>query len=139
MMRVVVLAMLVAAAAAASPTATIRKPTPRTVTGGRCLLGADGTFGGNFGPNASLPVLALTIGPGSAMADVMHANKTKFAGPGRYTNEIIAVYLGKTALDDTHIGLGTVVIAADGKSGTFVLDDNSAAGTFDCGAVPTRR
>ena len=46
---------------------------------------------------ASSPAVALTIGPGSAMADQMHANKAKFAGAGKYANEIIALYLGKTA------------------------------------------
>jgi hypothetical protein len=72
------------------------------------------------------------------MSDTMHANRQKFTGPGTYANEVIAVYLGKTALDDAYIGLGTVTIAADGKSGTFALNDGKAAGTFDCGAPPAR-
>jgi hypothetical protein len=73
------------------------------------------------------------------MADAMHANKAKFTGPGRYPNEIIAVYLGKTALDDSYGGLGTIVLSADGRSGTFELNDHKAAGHFDCGAAPSRR
>jgi hypothetical protein len=73
------------------------------------------------------------------MADAMHANKAKFTGPGRYSNEIIAVYLGKTALEDSYGGLGTVVISADGHSGTFELNDHKASGKFDCGAVPTKQ
>jgi hypothetical protein len=92
-----------------------------------------GVLGVNVGPNASLPTLALTIGP-APMADAMHANKTKFTGPGKYANEMIAVYLGKTALEDSYIGLGTVVVSSDGKSGTFALNDGKASGTFDCGA-----
>ena len=118
--------------------ATIQKPKALTVTGGRCLLKADGTLGVNIGPDASMPALALTVGPGAFAADQMHANKAKFAGPGKYANEIVAVYLGKTALEDSYIGLGTVTVAADGKSGTFALNDGKAAGTFDCGAVPAK-
>lgn len=137
MQHLIIMAML--AAATPAPTATITKPKARTVTGGICRVKADGTFGGNFGPNPSLPTLALTIGPGAAMADTLHANKAKFAGPGRYANEIVAVYLGKTALEDSYLGLGTVVIAADGKSGTFALNDNTASGTFDCGAAPAKQ
>jgi len=72
------------------------------------------------------------------MADLMHANKAKFAGPGKYANEVVAVYLGKTALEDAYAGLGTVVVAADGKSGTFALNDGKASGTFDCGAAPEK-
>ena len=70
------------------------------------------------------------------MADQLHANKTKFSGPGTYKNEIIAVYLGKTALEDSYMGLGTVIINSDRHSGTFSLNDKSAAGHFDCGAPP---
>jgi hypothetical protein len=71
------------------------------------------------------------------MADQLHANKAKFTGPGTYRNEIIAVYLGKTALEDSYLGLGTVVINQDKHSGTFSLNNGSAAGHFDCGAPPT--
>lgn len=53
-------------------------------------------------------------------------------------NEIIALYLGRTALEDSYMGLGAVTIAADGKSGSFSLNDGKAAGTFDCGAPPAR-
>jgi hypothetical protein len=122
--------------AAAQPSAAIEKPKARTVTAGGCRILNGDTFSGTWGPSA-LPVLALTIGPGSAMAGQMHANKTKYGGPGRYTNEIVAVYLGKTALEDSYGGLGTVVIAADGHSGNFVLNDGTASGHFDCGAAPS--
>jgi hypothetical protein len=123
---------------AAQPTATIQKPKALTVTGGGCLMKADGTLGVNIGPNAAMPALALTIGPGAFMAEQLHANKAKFTGAGKYVNEIIALYLGKTALEDSYIGLGTVTVAADNKSGTFVLNDGKAAGTFDCGAAPAK-
>jgi hypothetical protein len=72
------------------------------------------------------------------MADTLHANKAKFAGPGTYKNVIIAVYLGKTALQDSYMGLGTVVINGDARSGKFTLNDGSAAGRFDCGSPPVR-
>jgi hypothetical protein len=123
--------------AAAPPTAVIEKPKPRTVMTGGCRILSDGTFSGTWGPEA-LPTLAFTIGPGATMADQMHANKAKFAGPGKYQNEILAVYLGKTALEDSYGGLGTVVINADGHSGTFTTNDGKASGRFDCGAAPSR-
>src|SRR5690349_20155798 len=80
-------ALAVALATSAQPTATIQKPKALTVTGGRCQLKADGTLGVNIGPNASMPTLALTIGPGAFMSNEMHANKAKFTGPGKYANE----------------------------------------------------
>jgi hypothetical protein len=124
--------------ASSQPTVTIEKPRPLTVTGGSCRILSDGsTLSGNWGPS-SLPTLAFTIGPGSTMADQMHANKAKFTGPGTYKNEIIAVYLGKTALQDSYMGLGTVIINTDGHSGKFALNDGSATGHFDCGLPPTR-
>jgi hypothetical protein len=130
-------AILAASAAAPQPTAIIDKPKSRTATGGFCRILSNNTFSGNFGPSSSLPTLALTIGPGSVMADALHANKANFTGPGTYRNEIIAVYLGKTALEDSYMGLGTVVINADKHSGTFALNDKSSSGHFDCGAPPT--
>ena len=43
------------------------------------------------------------------------------------------------ALEDSYGGLGTVIIAADGHSGSFALNDGNAAGHFDCGSVPSRQ
>ena len=131
-------AVATALAWSAQPTATIQKPKVLTVTGGRCQMKADGTLGVNIGPNAAMPTVAFTIGPGAFMAEQLHANKAKFTGPGTYVNEIIALYLGKTALEDSYIGLGTVTVAADGKSGSFALNDGKAAGTFECGAAPAK-
>jgi len=120
--------------AAAPPTATIQKPMALTLSGGVCRLQADGTLGVNIGPNTPTPKLALTIGPGDFMAQQMHANLAKFAGPGKYPNVAIAVYVGKTATED-YVGLGTVTINADGKSGAFALNDGKASGSFDCGQL----
>ncbi len=134
----VIVATLVSLGAAPQPSVTIEKPRPVTVTGGFCKILSDGaTLSGNWGPS-SLPTLAFTIGPGSTMADALHANKAKFTGPGTYKNEIVAVYLGKTALKDSYMGLGTVTINADKHTGRFALNDGSAAGHFDCGEPPTR-
>jgi len=124
--------------AASQPTALIQKPKSRAVTGGGCRIFHGDTFSGTWGPG-TLPILALTVGPSSAMADQVHANKAKFHGPGTYANEIIAVYLGKTALEDAYAGLGTVVLNADGHSGMFSLKDGSASGKFDCGRVPANQ
>ncbi len=129
----------VSIAAASQPSATISKPRAQTVTGGMCRISSDGcTLGVNIGPNAAMPTVALTIGPKSVMADALHANTARFTGSGTYKNEIIAVYLGKSALEDSYIGLGTVTVAGDRKSGTFALNDGKAAGTFDCGIAPSQ-
>jgi hypothetical protein len=122
------------ALAAAPPTATIQKPTPLTLSGGVCRIQNDGTLGVNIGPNSPTPKFTLTIGPGDFMAQQMHANLAKFSGPGKYPNVAMAVYVGKTATED-YMGLGTVTINADGKSGTFALNDGKASGSFDCGQL----
>ncbi len=123
-----------AAAQGPGATATIDKPKALTVSSGHCLKRADGTLGAVFGPDA-LPPLAFTIGPGSVMADAMHASKAPFTGPGAYKNVIVMLYLGKTATQDAYGGLGSVTVGADGKSGTFVLNDKTASGRWNCGTV----
>jgi hypothetical protein len=74
----------------------------------------------------------------SGRHQLMLASKEPFTGPGRYKDEIIAVYLGKTALDDSYAGLGTVVVNPDGRSGSFALNDGKSSGTWDCGTSPVR-
>ncbi|HEX6965511.1 MAG TPA: hypothetical protein VF166_06905 [Gemmatimonadaceae bacterium] len=126
-----------APASGAAPAGSVKivKPKPRVVGGAACRILDGNTLGGTWGPSA-LPALAFTIGPGSVMADQMHANKAPYKGPGRYPNVIVALYLGKTALEDSYMGLGTVTVSADGKSGTFALNDGSASGSWDCGRRP---
>jgi hypothetical protein len=133
-----ILILMITVGAPPPPSVTVEKPRAVKAAGGVCRIAEEGTLGVNIGPDPKLPILALTIGPGSAMADMLHANKAKFTGPGKYANEIIAVYLGKTALEDAYMGLGTVTIAADGKSGRFALNDGTASGSFDCGAPPVK-
>jgi hypothetical protein len=117
---------------AATPIANIERPKVLTVSSGHCLKRADGTFGAVFGPD-TLPPLAFTIGPGSVMADQMHASKARFTGPGQYKEVIIMLYLGKTATVDAFGGLGTVIVSTDNKSGTFALNDGTASGRWNCG------
>ena len=138
LVKITLALILAAGAAGAQPTLIVQKPRAVNAAGGICRIKDDGTLGVNIGPNSAMPTLALTIGPGAFMADQMHANKAKFTGAGKYENELIALYLGKTALEDSYMGLGTVTIAADGKSGSFALNDGKASGSFDCGAPPTK-
>jgi hypothetical protein len=116
---------------------TIEKPKARSAATGSCRILSDGTMSGTWG-RSDLPMLAFSIGPKATMAKEMHASLAPFTGPGRYPNEIVAVYLGATALVDSYAGLGTVTINADGHSGSFVLNDGKASGHFDCGAAPTK-
>jgi hypothetical protein len=120
---------------ASAVSATIEKPKARTVTNGFCRILSDGTMTANWG-RSDLPMLAFTIGPKATMAKEMHASLKPFAGPGTYPNEIVAVYLGSTALVDSYGGLGTITINADGHSGTFKTNDGRASGHFDCGTAP---
>jgi len=116
---------------------TVEKPKPRTVEGGSCRILSDGTFSATFPPDA-LPTLGFTIGPKATMAAEMHANLAAFKGPGTYKDEILMVYLGKTAAEESYGGLGTVTINPDGHTGTFATKDGKASGHFDCGAVPAK-
>ena len=126
-----------AAQGTAAVSATIEKPKSRTVTNGFCRILSDSLFTANWG-RSDLPLLAFTIGPKATMAKEMHASLAPFTGPGRYPNEIIAVYLGNTALVDSYGGLGTITINPDGHTGTFKTNDGKATGRFDCGTPPKR-
>jgi hypothetical protein len=114
--------------------ATVERPKARSVATAHCLNDHGGTLGGVFG-KTELPLLAFTIGPKSAMADQMHASKAKFTGPGAYKNVVVMVYLGKTALEDTYGGLGTITVNPDWHTGKFTLNNGTAAGSWDCGAA----
>ncbi len=126
-----------AQAPAARASVTIVTPTARTVNGGGCRIMSDGLFSATFPPD-NLPTLAFTIGPTATMAQQMHSNREAYKGPGTYKDEILMVYLGKTALDQSYGGLGNVTINPDGRSGMFVTKDGKASGKFDCGAVPKK-
>jgi hypothetical protein len=119
---------------AAAGWAKVAKPKARSVAGAHCVNFHEGTLGGVFG-RSELPLLAFTIGPKSAMADQMHASKAKFTGPGTYRNVIVMVYLGKTALEDSYGGLGTVTVNSDWHTGSYTLNNRTSAGTWDCGAA----
>jgi hypothetical protein len=114
--------------------AKVDRPKARSVATAHCVNDHQGTLGGVFG-KTELPLLAFTIGPKSAMADQMHASKAKFTGPGTYKNVIVMLYLGKTALDDTYGGLGTITVNPDWHTGSFLLNNKTAAGTWACGTT----
>jgi hypothetical protein len=132
-----VLSASAAAQSAPAASVTIEKPKSRSATNGTCRILDDGTLAASWG-RSDLPLLGFTIGPKATMAKEMHASTAPFAGPGTYPNEIMAVYLGNTALVDSYGGLGTVTINPDGHSGTFRTNDGKAAGHFDCGAPPKK-
>jgi hypothetical protein len=114
--------------------AKVERPKARSVNTAHCVNFHEGSLGGVFG-KTELPLLAFTIGPKSAMADQMHASKAKFTGPGSYKNVVVMVYLGQTALEDSYGGLGTITVNADWRTGSFTLNNGTAAGTWDCGAA----
>src|SRR5215813_12596939 len=116
---------------------TVEKPKSRTIDGGSCRILSDGTFSATFPPDA-LPTLGFTIGPKATMAAEMHASLAPFKGPGTYKDEILMVYLGKTAAEESYGGLGTVTINPDGHTGSFATKDGKASGHFDCGGVPVK-
>jgi len=121
-------------------TVAIEKPKARSATGGNCELFSDGSLKADWGAS-SLPMLAIVITPRSAgeVFDAMRPSKTPYTGPGKYQNVIVAVHLGKTALEESYLDLGTVVFNADNRTGSFQLNDGSASGRFDCGQPLQRR
>jgi hypothetical protein len=114
--------------------AKVERPKAASVATAHCVNFHEGSLGGVFG-KTELPLLAFTIGPKSAMADQMHASKAKFTGPGTYKNVVVMVYMGKTALENTYGGLGTITVNPDWRTGKFTLNNGTAAGTWDCGAA----
>jgi hypothetical protein len=114
--------------------AKVERPKVRSVATAHCVNFHEGSLGGVFG-RTELPLLAFTIGPKSAMADQMHASKAKFSGPGTYRNVVVMVYLGKTALEESYGGLGTITVNSDWRTGSFTLNNGTSNGTWDCGTV----
>jgi hypothetical protein len=114
--------------------AKVERPKARSVATAHCVNFHEGSLGGVFG-RTELPLLAFTIGPKSAMADQMHASKAKFTGPGTYRNVVVMVYLGKTALEESYGGLGTITVNSDWRTGSFTLNNGTSKGTWDCGTV----
>jgi hypothetical protein len=45
------------------------------------------------------------------------------------------VYLGKTALEESYGGLGTITVNSDWRTGSFTLNNGTSKGTWDCGTV----
>ncbi len=109
---------------AGKATAKLEKPVVLAVSGGTCEDDGKGSIGANFG-NA----LAFNIGP--ATVGMPEMSKAPYTGPGTYRKVIISGYPDKKTV---FLGLGTVVVNADRRTGTFATDDGKAAGSWDCGA-----
>lgn len=113
--------------AATKAGAKLVKPVAKTIDDGTCESDGQGTIGANF-ENA----VAFNIGPQTGGASVMKMNTAPYKGPGTYTRVIISGYPEK---GHSFLGLGTVVVNADRRTGTFATDDGKASGTWDCGEV----
>jgi hypothetical protein len=98
-----------------------------TVNSGACESDGEGTIGANFG-NA----LAFNIGPKTGGANILKMSTAPYKGSGTYTKVIISGYPEK---GHSFLGLGTVVVNGDRKTGTFLTDDGKASGSWDCGEV----
>jgi hypothetical protein len=106
--------------------AKIDRPVSVTVNSGSCESDGKGTVGASFGG-----VLSFNIGPATAGGSFIGMNMTPYRGPGAYIKVLISGYPDKT---HAFFGLGTVVVHADRRSGTFITDDGAASGSWNCGA-----
>lgn len=113
------------ALAAASAGAKLDKPVAMTVNSGSCESDGQGTIGASFAV-----AMAFNIGPKTGGAAFLKMNMAPYKGPGAYPKVIISGYPDK---GHTFFGLGTVVVNADRRTGTFVTDDGTASGSWDCG------
>ena len=117
--------------------ARIDKPFKRQVNGAQCYAGA-GKYAGVVGfgfPDRSTRALAFTIGPLKDALSPGQENNKPYSGPGEYKHIGVA---GKSGDGKTFVGFGSITVNADEQSGTFKLDNGSAAGTWDCGHKLTR-
>jgi hypothetical protein len=117
-------------------TATFEKPAHLSVNGGICRDDGKGTFGVAIpgAADAKRPYLAFSIGPATFMADESHASKAPFHGAGSYKN-VLASGNASAEKPAVFAGLATVTVNADGKSGTFALNDHTVSAAWQCGAV----
>lgn len=87
-----------------------------------------GDAGGDF--PAVNPVLRWAVGPQAAGR--VGGSNTPYTGPATYTNAAISG--NNPTTKQAYGGFGTVVVNADRTTGTFVLNDGSASGSWDCGS-----
>ncbi len=120
------------AAGAAAGGIRIEKPFQQQLAGAECYSGG-GKSAGNVGfgfPSRSKRVLAFTLGPLRDNLSPGQENNKPYDGAGAYPNIGIAL---KSPNGKSIVGFGTITVNPDLQSGTFVLNDGSAAGTWDCG------
>jgi hypothetical protein len=116
--------------------ARIDKPFQAQITGAQCVYvpsSHPGFAGFLFPPDAPNPTsatLGFTLGPNPQVGQDA-AHNPPYTGPGHYAHIILAGSTpdGKQSFGD----FGTVIINADKQTGTFVTDDGTASGSFDCG------
>lgn len=108
--------------------ATLVKPIALTVSGASCEDDGKGSIGATFGGGT----LAFNIGPATVGAAALGMSTAPYKGPGTYTKAIINGYVPKKV---GFGGLGTIVVHADRRTGTFATADGTASGTWDCGMV----
>lgn len=113
--------------ATGNASAKMVKPVAMTIDSGSCESDGEGSVGANFASS-----LAFNIGPKTGGASIMKMNTAPYKGPGTYTEVIVSGYPSK---GHAFVGLGTVVVNSDRRTGTFATDDGKASGTWDCGAA----
>jgi hypothetical protein len=126
------------AAAAGGGGARIDKPVVVTVVGADCGSNDKGSVYAFF-PNHGVTKsgghnLGFNIGPIQGV-DLPHS--APYTGPGTYTGAQIAGWRVPSDPTSMFTGRGTIVVHADGQTGTFATDDGKVSGTWDCG-VPLR-
>ncbi len=110
---------------------TVTSPFQLTVAGASCVHNATIGVAGFVFPDTKHAVVGFAIGPDPTAQG--QASNPPFKGPGSYPNTIISVDNPSNPTQLAY-GSGTVTINSDDQTGSFVLDDKSAAGTFDCGS-----
>jgi hypothetical protein len=113
------------------------RPVSGDVSGAQCEPSRTPQFPGVVGfgfptRDVTTAALAFSLGPipGATGAATGADRNPPYTGPGTYTNIGMG---GKTPDGRPIAGIGTVTVNADEQTGTFALNDNSAAGTWDCG------
>jgi hypothetical protein len=112
-------------AAPAKAGARIDKPVSLTVSGGSCENDGKGNIGASFGD-----ALSFNIGPATAGGSFLGMSMARYRGPGAYHKVLISGYPDKA---HAFFGLGTIMVNADRQTGTFVTDDGTASGSWNCG------
>ncbi|HEU5349426.1 MAG TPA: hypothetical protein VFU63_12520 [Ktedonobacterales bacterium] len=118
--------------------AHITKPFDHKVTGAQCYAGTGDNKGkAAFGfPDRDLTAaaLAFTLGPLTDGSSPGQEHNAPYTGAGHYDNIGIVV---RPESGSPIIGFGVVTVNSDLQSGSFAMNNGSAAGTWDCGTPVT--